>query len=864
MAKKDTPKKEEAYQKRRKRIYRRLLILFWLGVVSPFVAMTIALSMAASGSFGPLPSFEELENPKSNLATEVFSADHKLLGKYFKENRTNASYDELSPYLVKALVATEDERYYDHSGVDFRGLSRAVVYLGKRGGASTISQQLAKMLFHDANNLPFGERVKQKFKEWIIASQLERRYTKEEVIAMYFNRFDFLNNAVGIKSASAVYFNTSPADLKIEEAALLVGLCKNPSLYNPLRFNERATDRRNTVLGQMLRNDYLTKAQHDSLVELPIELDYRKVDHNEGLAPYFREILREEVQDLLVEREDVDTFYFRYKGETEVDKDQVVIESKSYSASDLGANPGSCEDDTAHVWLDGKMYIVNNAYNESAEKCLCTVQRYKHRKADGTAYDIYTDGLRVFTPIDSRMQAYAEEAVITHMSTDLQPTFDKKLANKRNRPFSYKVSQEQIDQIMNSARKRSERYRKLKKSGMSQEEILENFDTPIPMRVFSWKGGKENRWEIDTVMSPNDSIKHYKSFFQTGMMSMDPKTGFVKAWVGGINHHHFKYDHVWKSRRQVGSTFKPFVYASYIVDNHSPCEEMPNTPIRFDKDRWGMDKDWQPKNSDGKYGGLVSLKFGLANSLNTISARIMHSFGPIAGPMRVVNMARSMGVKSPLTPVPSLALGVADLSVWEMVGANATFANKGVYIKPIIITRIEDKHGNVIYDVIPETNEVMTEEQAYVMIDLMKGVVDGVYNKETGKRTSTGGRVRFRSRPYGGIKSPVAGKTGTTQNNSDGWFIGITPDLVTGVWTGAEDRSVHFDQTAFGQGANMALPIWGYYMKSVFADKRLKISQGDFEKPLGTLSIELDCSAYGEQNAPFEELDYSFDEEEDY
>jgi penicillin-binding protein 1A len=819
-----------AKKKRRKKIYRRLIVLFWLGILTPFVVIATMLSLAASGAFGELPSFEELENPKSNLATEIVSADHKLLGKYFKENRTNAKYDELSPYLLKALVATEDERFYEHSGVDGKGVVRAVVYLGKRGGASTITQQLAKMLFHKTNRLSFFERVQQKFKEWIIAAQLERRYTKEEILTMYLNRFDFLNNAVGVKSAASVYFNRDTKDLKIEEAALLVGLAKNPSLYNPLRFYERAKNRRNTVLFQMLRNEDISQAQHDSLCLTEIVLDYRKVDHNEGPAPYFREALREDLQEMFSQKNEDGTYVY---------------------SKDGGKSP----------------------------------------------YNVYKDGLKVYTTIDSRMQEYAEYAVTQHLSTDLQPLFNKKLADKRNRPFTYKLSTAEIAGILSSAKKRSNRYHVLVGKECSNcgrrgernlsvdsdsircknddclhviptrtdAEIDEIFNTPVKMKVFDWTAGKENRYEKDTILSPIDSIRHYKGFFQVGMMSMDPHTGFVKAWVGGIDHHHFKYDHVRKAHRQVGSTFKPFIYASYIQDNHSPCEQMPNTPIRFDKDIWGMDADWQPNNSDGKYGGMVSLKFGLANSLNTISARIMHSFGPGAGPERVVTMARSMGVTSNLAPVPSLALGVADLSVWEMVGANSTFANKGVYIKPIILTRIEDKHGNVVYDVIPETTEAMDEETAYLILVLMKGVCDGVYNPETGKRSSTGGRIRFsktEKRPYGGIKFPVAGKTGTTQNNSDGWFMGITPDLVTGVWTGAEDRSVHFESTAYGQGANMALPIWGYYMNKVYADKSIKISTGDFEKP-AYLETELDCNVFDDVNAPLVEPDFGDDEGDD-
>ena len=813
-------------KRRKKRVFRRLLILFWLAVLGPFAGIGVMLILAGSGAFGDLPTFDELENPKSNLATVVYSADHQVLGKYFKENRVNVRREELSEYLVAALIATEDERFRDHSGIDIKALGRVVKGVltnnTSQGGGSTISQQLAKMLFHERPATSM-DRVQQKFKEWIIAVRLERRYTKDEIITMYLNRFDFIHNAVGIKSGSNVYFNCEPSDLRLEQAAMLVGMCKNPSLYNPLKFPERALNRRNTVFYQMKRNGYLDEAEFDSLKALPLGIDYRVVDHNEGLAPYFREMLREDLQ---------------------------------------------------------AMFKETNADGS-----------FRYAKKDGSSYDLYRDGLKIYTTVDSRMQAYAEYAVTQHLSTDLQPMFNKKLENKKNRPFSWKVSESEIEKIMDQALKRSPRYQILigKECGnchrrgdflsvdgdsircsaddcghaivhLEEDQIMEVFNTPVPMKVFSWTGGEENHWEIDTMMTPLDSIRYYKGFFQVGMMSMDPHTGFVKAWVGGINHHHFKFDHVRKSKRQVGSTFKPFVYAAYIRDKHSPCEEMPNTPVRYDKDEWNLPEDWQPKNSGGEYGGMVSLKYGLANSLNTISARIMHKFGPIAGPANIIGMARSMGVRSDLQPVPSLCLGVADLSVYEMVGANATFANKGVYIEPIIITRIEDRHGNVVFDVVPKTNEALDEESAYVMLSLMKGVTDGVYNPNTGKRSSTGGRIRFSSRPYGGIKYPVAGKTGTTQNNSDGWFMGITPDLVTGVWVGAEDRSVHFDQTAYGQGANMALPIWGYYMKKIYADSRLKVSKGDFEKPLGRSEIELDCDVYNDVNAPL--VEPNFDDED--
>lgn len=817
-------KKEGKPRTRRQKVFRRLLILFWLVVLGPYLAISLMLVLAGSGAFGELPSFDELENPKSNLASEIYSADHKVLGKYFKENRTNARYDELSPYLLKALIATEDERFNEHSGIDLWATLRAAVYFGKKGGASTITQQLAKMLFHKKPS-GFIARLKQKAKEWIIACKLEKSYTKEEIVTMYLNRFDFINNAVGIKSASHVYFSVAPIDLKIEQAAMLVGMAKNPSLFNPIRVPEDAKARRNVVLGQMVRNKYITQAECDSLQELPLGLRYSKVDHNEGLAPYFREYLREELDELLQEKDD-----------------------------------------------DGE---------------------FKYTKKDGGTYDVYRDGLRIYTTIDSRMQEYAEYAVTEHLSTDLQPTFNEKLKNKRNAPFSYKVSETQIDQIMEAAKIRSHRYQVLvgKECAVcgrrgkyldigtdsircnaddcghrikfrTAEEIEEVFDTPVEMEVFSWEAGEEEEWTKKMTMSPRDSIRYYKGFFQAGVMSMDPHTGFVKAWVGGINHHHFKFDHVKKAKRQVGSTFKPFVYAAYVQDGHSPCEQMENVPVRFDKDKWGLPKDWQAKNSGGGYGDMVTLKFGLGNSLNTVSARIMHSFD-LGGPKAIIDMARKMGVKSDLPEVPSLCLGVADLSVYEMVGANATFANHGIYTEPIVVTRIEDKHGNLIFEVEPNTVQAMKPETAYTMLVLMKGVCDGVYNPATGKRSSTGGRIRSRSRPYGGIKTPIAGKTGTTQNNSDGWFIGITPDLVTGVWVGAEDRSVHFDQTLYGQGANMALPIWGYYMNKVYDDKTIKISKGDFEKPDIEWKIELDCETYDAMNAPFEEIDYG-DEDEDY
>ncbi|KAB2858957.1 MAG: transglycosylase domain-containing protein [Flavobacteriales bacterium] len=794
---------------------KKVILYFWLlCVFLPLFLFFIIMLGAKTGTLGfdPLPSLQELENPKSNLASEIISSDGKVFGKYFKENRTTVKYTELSPNLVNALVATEDERFYNHSGIDFRGLLRAVVKLGRAGGASTITQQLAKMMFeHKASNI--FQRIKQKLQEQIIAVELEKRYTKEEIITMYLNKFDFINNAVGIKSASNVYFNKEPIELEIQEAAMLVGMAKNPALFNPLRRPEMTQTRREVVLKQMEKNDFITEEQYDSLRVLPLGLDYKIVDHKEGIAPYFREVLRSDLQKLFEQKDE-----------------------------------------------DGN---------------------YLYAKKDGTPYNIYSDGLKIYTTIDSRMQTYAEWAVQEHIGKTLQNQFFNHLKKYRKKkyPFDSNITDEQYEQIMQIARARSLRYQILtgkecencgrrgkfiEKDGHyfqctaedcnhrrwapSQDSIPIIFDTPTPMKVFTYQGDK------DTIMSPNDSLRYYKSFLQAGLMAVDPHTGYIKAWVGGTNFANFSFDHVKMSRRQVGSTFKPFVYSLAIQNGYSPCHEVTNTRYTFHKGEFGILQDWTPKNSDGLYGCNVSLKYALANSMNTITAWIMKQFGPQA----VVNQAKAMGITSPLEAVPSLCLGVADLSVYEMVGANATMANKGVYIEPTMYTRIEDKHGNVIVDFKPKTNEAMSEETAYVMLDLMKGVVDGERNNCIGSlmknpRNVSGTGMRLRgsiteSRPYTGHRYPIAGKTGTTQNNSDGWFMGLTPDLVTGVWVGAEERSIRFATTDMGQGANTALPIWGYFMQKVHADPTLKISSGDFEKPEQPLSIELDCAKYNLSN----------------
>ncbi|HET6245538.1 MAG: penicillin-binding protein [Bacteroidetes bacterium] len=735
--------------------YRKWIVLFWVFILFVIAIPVLVISGVNNGLFGELPSFEELENPKNNLASEIYSSDKKLLGKYYIQNRTTIPYEDISPNVCNGLVATEDVRFYNHSGVDARSLFRVFfrTLIGgdqNAGGGSTITQQLAKMLFHDR---PQGkmERGVQKLKEWVIAAKLERFYTKHEIMAMYLNRFDFVNNAVGIKSAARIYFNTTPDSLNIQEAAMLVGMAKNPSFFNPLRRPEETQHRRNVVLYQMASFDnpqtnkpYLSKSEFDSLKVLPLGLDYKKEDHLEGLATYFREYLRFELK----------------------------------------------------KWAS------------------------ENKKPDGSYYNINTDGLKIYTTIDSRMQQYAEEAVAQHMGKELQDEFFKHWKGKKNAPF-FHLNDQQTENLMNQSMKRSERYRNLVNEGINKDSILKNFNTPVEMAIFSWKG------DIDTLMSPMDSILYYKHFLRTGFMSMDPKTGAIKAWVGGINSRHFSYDHVKQGKRQVGSTFKPFVYALAMQEFWSPCYKVPNVPVSFELPEG---KVWTPKNSDGKYGGMMTLKEGLATSTNSITAYIMKQFGPEA----VVTLVRKMGVTAPLDAVPSLCLGTADISVFEMVGANSTFANKGVWTEPNFITRIEDKNGNVLKTFIPQQTEAMSEESAYLTLKLMQGVVE----------SGTGTRLRFRFK----LSPPIAGKTGTTQNNSDGWFIGLTPDLVSGVWVGGEDRSIHFRSTHLGQGANMALPIWALYMQKVYADPTITISKGDFERPTGKLDVEVDCAAYKIQN----------------
>ena len=721
---------------------RNLWILF--GVL--LVLVVLFFIFVAVGIFGTMPTFEELENPKTNLATEIISADGKVLGTYYVENRSNVRYAELSHYMPEALISIEDERFTEHSGIDERALVRVAfgVLTGrKKGGGSTITQQLAKNLFPRGENLSTPKLVLRKFQEWITATKLEYNYSKEEIVAMYLNTVSFGHNAYGIRSAAKTFFDKTPKELNIEECALMAGVVNAPTRFSPVRNPERALSRRNLVLQKMADNGYITQAECDSISLIPIDMTHFGVmDHNSGQATYFREFLR-----------------------------GVLTE-----------------------W-------ANNT-----------------TRADGKPYNIYRDGLRIYTTIDSRMQRYAEEAVREFMGGELQPMFYKHWKGQKNAPFS-NVTADEIDHILETSMKRSDRYRILKNEGKSLDSIKAEFDRPVRMTVFSWDG------PIDTVMSPMDSIRYYKWFLQASLISIESHTGHVKAYVGGLDYRFFKYDHVTQARRQVGSTFKPFLYSLAMQEGeYTPCTKIPNIQYNIQLEDG---KFWSPGNSGGNIGEEITLKYALAQSNNWISAYLMNQFGPNA----VIGMARRMGVESPIDAVPAICLGVCDLKLIEMVGAMSTFANQGVYIKPIFITRIEDKNGNVIQRFSSEESEAMSELTAYKMVELMKGVV----------QSGTG--IRLRS--YYGFNNPIAGKTGTTQKQSDGYFMGITPDLTTGVWVGAEDRSVHFRSTQLGQGSHTALPIWALYMKKVYADKNLGISQGDFPKPnIPGLDLNFDCDSY--------------------
>lgn len=741
---------------------------FWIAFVGGILAVILLFLLASWGVLGEMPDHTRLENPETNLATEIISSDGKTLGKfYFNDNRTPVGYEDLPKNLIDALIATEDVRHYEHSGIDARSTLRA--FTGRGGGASTISQQLAKQLFTDQVSKNKIERALQKVREWIIAIRLERQYTKEEIIAQYFNIYDFGNNGDGIRSASRIYFGKEPKDLDMKESAMLVGMFKNSSLYNPRRNPVGVKNRRNVVLAQMNKYEYITEEVKDSLQNTELDLNYSPESHREGIATYFREYLRGFMKE----------------------------------------------------WANDK----NN------------------RKPDGSKFDLYSDGLKVFVTIDSRMQKYAEDAVALHMPR-LQAEFDHQNTPDRNKTAPFlELDQSEINKLMNDAMKRGERWRVLKKQGKSEKEIRASFNVATEMTVFKWIDGKAS--EVDTVMKPIDSMRYYKSFLKPGMMSMNPLTGHVKAWVGGMNYKHFQYDMVKQGKRQVGSTFKPFVYATAIDQLQvSPCDSFPRTPITIEANKYGNPEPWTVKNVDGNYSGKQTLKDALASSTNTVTARLMNEIGP----QPVVEMAKKLGIDSEILPVPAIALGTADISVYEMVAAYSTFANKGVYNKPVMVTRIEDKNGTVLYQVAPESKDVLSEEVAYVTVNLMEGVTQA----GSGKRLRHQGfdkwsavyREIITGYPYE-LKNPIAGKTGTTQNQSDGWFMGMVPNLVTGVWVGAEDRAAHFKSTTYGQGAAMALPIWGLYMKACYADETLTVSTDKFEKP-SRLDINVDCSVHDE------------------
>lgn len=723
---------------------------FWTLFIYGLFGSVAFFFLASWGFFGTMPSFDELENPNSNIASEIISSDGKTIGKFAYQNRVPVKYKDLPKDLVNALVSTEDERFYQHSGIDAKGTLRAILTLGKDGGASTLTQQLAKNLFHGSDGSKnIIIRIVQKVKEWIIAVKLERQYTKQEIIAMYLNQVDFVNNAIGISSATNTYFNKKPSELTTEESAVLVGMLKNPSLYNPNRKSREkiVLDRRNTVLGQMVRNKHLTEVRYNELIVKPIILDFKLENHNDGIATYFREYLRDYL----------------------------------------------------------KKWTKDNP------------------KPDGSTYDIHKDGLKIYTTIDSKMQAHAEDAVEQHLK-NLQKEFFIVSKGRKNAPF-VNLSEQETNSIIKRSMKNSERWKMMERDEKTEDEIIKSFDVKRKMKIFTWSG------ERDTIMTPKDSIIYYKHFLQSGLMAMEPQTGYVKAWVGGINQKFFQYDHVGQGARQVGSTFKPFVYATAINElGMSPCDSIYDSKFTMAKGKWGITESWSPENSGNKYFGLVNLKTALAKSLNTVSAKLMDKVGPVA----VVKMANNLGVNSKIPERPAICLGAVEITVSDMVAAMSTFVNEGQYVKPQIITRIEDKNGVVIFESIPETREVVNKDVAYAVVKLMTGVTtDG-----SGERLRRGG---------GGITTynyaftnEIAGKTGTTQNNSDGWFIGMVPNLTCGVWVGNEDRAAHFRSTSLGQGATMALPIWGIFMDKCYKDKSLNVSKENFPRPENT-SIKVDC-----------------------
>ena len=750
--------------------YWKFFVIFWSVVLVGIIGVFVFFWLISAGKLGFMPTFEELENPNNRFASEVYFADGPIMNRYFeKENRKYIEYREIPQSVIDALIATEDVRFYDHSGVDVRGLFRVAKGLltanTSAGGGSTISQQLAKMLFPRESDLNVFELVIRKFREWVIAVRLEKSYTKEEILTMYLNKYDFLNLAVGISSAADIYFQVPLDSLKVEQAAMLVGMAKNSSYYNPVRRPELTLNRRNVVLSQMYKYDKITREECDSLKQLPLGLNFKRVDHKEGLATYFREYLR-----LFMTANKPDRKRYR---------------------------------DLSQFRLDSVAWETNPLYG------WCK----KNVKVDGSHYDLYSDGLKIYTTLDSRMQKYAEEAVREHLSQDLQPLFDKEKVKKHRPPFSNDMTPTEIEEVLDRSIRQSERYRVLSKQGMSFKEIRKTFDQPLKMQVFTWNGIR------DTVMTPLDSIKHYKSFFRSGFMVMQPQTGYIKAYVGGPDYRYFMYDMVSAGKRQVGSTIKPILYTLAMQEGLGPCDKVPNIPQTF---ILPTGEPWSARGGTKRQGEMVTLRWGLANSENNISAWVLKQFTPEA----VAQMAHKMGITSFIDPVPSVFLGTAEITVKEMVAAYSIFANKGVYNSPLPVYRIEDKYGNVLQEFRPESREVITENTAYLMCNLLEGVVTG----------GTGVRLRYKYK----LMNPMGGKTGTTQKHADGWFMGVTPDLVGGVWVGAEDRSIHFQNLANGQGASMALPIWAKFLLKAYADPRLKMSDRPFDRPAG-INKRLDC-----------------------
>ena len=753
-------------------VKKKIIKWFWILFISPIVLVAVLIGLV--WAFADIPSFEELENPDSKLATQVIAEGGEILTTFHIENRSYVSYDELSPNIVNAAVATEDSRFYRHSGIDFESLARVLVktLLGgssSQGGGSTITQQLAKTLYPRDEVRSKFQMVWIKLKEWVTAVKLERSYTKDEIMNMYMNQVFFGSNAYGIKAAAQTFFGKAPIDLTVEEAATLVGMVNKPTRYNPALNPDKSLARRNLVISRMEQNGFLTKAQSDSIKQIPITLSYQVQDHNAGVGPYFRDMLRRTMN----AKEPKRSSYAQYE--------DYVVDSLLWA------------DDAFYGWLN------------------------KNTKADGTKYNLDKDGLRIYTTVNYKMQKYAEEAVAEHLGLDLQKSFDRHMKWKPKKPFANDVDQKTIDMLMKQARRWSDRYRIMKNNGASEQEIRRSFDEPVKMRVFSWN----KKGYIDTVMTPDDSIKYYKGHLRAAFMAIEPNTGHVKAYVGGPNYRYFKYDNVRQGKRQVGSTIKPFLYTLAMQEGMSPCDKVVNVPQTF----MVGDTTWTPASTDKDewIGQTVTLKWGLTKSSNNISAYLMKQYGPEA----MVEMMRKMGIGSYLDPVNPLCVGSADISVYEMVAAYNTFPSKGVYVSPVFVTRIEDSMGNVLGEFNNRKKEAISDYTAYLMANLMQGVVN----------SGTGVRLRAKY----GLKGEIAGKTGTTNDQSDGWFIGYTPSLTAGVWVGAEDRQVHFESLALGGGSNMALPIWGIFMKKVLQDGTLGVYETDrFVCPPG-ISLNLDC-----------------------